>query len=231
MNERFNMAGGQRDRISDRRPATERPSVLKDRPQDVAADRHMDPKGAHQPTTKTHISSSDRTPRSMNSAPKTDPNARKAVKSHVASKAGKGGGKPENEAPGFSERAQADMAKSAGLSVKVVQIVRPANARPIISPNGAMQGCSGSGKCLDGEGDKTVPTMSGGQNRYTPAAITKARDALGNIKNEAASKKSGPAPITPSAAAKPNSPPSDKVHSDPAAIKEQPNQKGRPDDR
>jgi len=150
-------AGRDRIRLPDARPQRERPSVIKEKPGDIQADRHMNPKSAATAAApKSYVMSSDKFQRQLPHA-KNDPHtAKNMVSKHVAEKGGMG--RPDIEAP---TPGQPPKAMTGGLKVKSLQIVRPANAHPMISPSsGGPQGCVGNGKCLYGDAPTPVPALN-----------------------------------------------------------------------
>lgn len=167
MRERL-MQSAPRERIPDRRPAMERPAVIKDRPADVAKVRGMNPKSAHN-SLQGRTSPSDR---KVPAAAKARPAAGKDLVVAHANKFGPHGGRVDTDAAAHGVPKQA---KTAGLKLKVLEIIKPSNARPIISPAGAPSGCSNGGHCIQGDEKGATPSIDSTNERYEPKLVTKAR--------------------------------------------------------
>ncbi|MBI5532707.1 MAG: hypothetical protein HY898_08340 [Deltaproteobacteria bacterium] len=181
MKERFSQATSHREALPDRRPHAEKPSIIKERPQDIGADPRMNPKGAAKAGKQPQVATSDKAGRGIvKPMQRINPVAREAVVAHANKMGGAHGGRPDTENPNKNKAIEA---QTAGLKLKLPAIQRPVNARPIISPGvGAAQGCSAQGKCLNGDAPRAVGTPTSESWQRTPSAIEKVQGESSKIR-------------------------------------------------
>jgi len=181
MKERFSQATAHREAVPDRRLQSEKPSIIKSRPQDIAADSKMNPKGASKAGKAPTVAVTDKAARGIvKPMQRINPVARDAVTAHANKMGGAHGGRPDVETPNKNKALEA---QTAGLKLKLPAIQRPVNARPIISPSsGAAQGCSAQGKCLNGDAPRAAGTPTTESWQRTPSAIEKVQGESAKIR-------------------------------------------------